>query len=196
VATLAGIVVVAGALTWNRSQVWSSQVALWSDAVEKTPQKPRTHLGLGTAEFIAGRYGDAIRQYKLAESPQYARDGTFYRQWALALVKAGRFDEAVSMGRKAALLNPTAPTYQVLGEAVALKGDDIREAVDLLGKAQKIDPDYEPVYIDLGNIFSAIDRHQEACAAYQRAWTLDPQDPSAAKGLAVCAGPSGQPGQR
>jgi hypothetical protein len=189
VGVLAGIVVVAGALTWNRSQVWSSSVALWSDAAEKTPQKPRTHFGLGTAEYTAGRYADAVQQYKLAESPEYAKDGTFYRQWALALNGVGRLQEAIGMGRKAVQLDPTAPTYHVLGRLVALSGD-VPQALELLDKAEKSDPNYEPVYIDRANILRAIDRNQDACAAFQKAWSLDPGDPSAAKGLALlrCAG--------
>jgi tetratricopeptide (TPR) repeat protein len=188
VAALASIVVVAGALTWDRSHVWTNSLALWSDTVEKTPHKPRPHLGLGTAEFTAGRFDDAIREYQLADGPQYAKDGTFYRQWALALLKAGHVKEALAMGQRAVQLDPSAPTYQVAGEAAAYNGD-VAQALDLLDKAEKSDPAYEPIYIDRGNILRAVDRNREACAAYQKAWTLDPQDLSAAKGLAVCAGP-------
>ena len=194
VAVLAGIVVVAGALTWNRSHVWSSSLALWSDAVEKSPQKPRSHFGLAAAEFSARRYADAIPQYALANSPEYQKDGAFYSNWAMALSEVGRLKEGIQMGRKAVQLNPTAPSYHILSRLVALDGD-IPQALELLDKGEKIDAAYVPLYIDRGNILMAINRNAQACAAFQKAWSLDPQNLSAAKGLAVCAAPPRPPGQ-
>jgi tetratricopeptide (TPR) repeat protein len=193
VGVLAGIVVVAGALTWNRSHVWSSSLALWSDAVEKSPEKPRSHFGLAAAEFSARRYADAIRQYELADSPEYRKDGAFYSNWALALNEVGRLKEGIQMGSKAVQLNPTAPNYDILSRLVAFDGD-VPQALELLGKGEKSDPAYVPIYIARGNILLAVDRNAEACAAYQKAWTLDPGNLSAAKGLAVCAAPPRPPG--
>jgi tetratricopeptide (TPR) repeat protein len=190
---LAGIVMIAGALTWNRSQVWSSSLALWSDTVEKSPQKPRGHHGLAAAEFGARRYADAVRQYELANGPEFSKDGAFYANWAFALKQVGRLDDAIQMGRKAVQLSPDAPTYRVLGELVALNGD-APQALELLDKGEKSDPTYVPIHLARGNILLAMDRNAEACAAYERARSLDPQNPSAAKGLAACAG-SPLPGQ-
>jgi tetratricopeptide (TPR) repeat protein len=177
-------VVVASVLTWNRSQVWASSLALWSDTVEKSPEKPRAHVGLAAAEFSAHRYADAILQYERANGLESDFDGTFYSNWAWALGEVGKRKEAIEMGRKAVQLTPAAYTYQVLSRQVALNGD-IPQALELLDKAEKSDPTYEPIYIDRGDILMAIDRNAEACAAFQKARSLEPQDPSAAKGMAV-----------
>jgi tetratricopeptide (TPR) repeat protein len=181
---LAGVVLIAGVLTWNRSFVWSSPLALWSDTVEKSPAKARAHFGLATALFTAGRYPDALRQYELSEGPDFTRDGMFYSNWALALEGAGHLDQAIQMGRKAVELSPGAATYSHLAQFLAEDGDT-QPALDLLDKAEKVAASYEPLYILRGNIQMQTGHRELACTAFQRAWSLDPGDPSASKGIGV-----------
>ena len=69
--------------TWNRSEVWSNSLALWSDTVEKSPQKARAHLGLASAEFSARRFAQAVPEFELADRLDPHFDGTFYSNWAL-----------------------------------------------------------------------------------------------------------------
>jgi tetratricopeptide (TPR) repeat protein len=181
---LAGILAVAGVLTWNRSQVWAGSVALWSDAVAKSPQKARPHLGLAAADLSAHRSAEAAVQYELANRLDSHYDATFYANWAAALEGAGRHQEALEMGRKAVQMGPNASTYDALGRIVALNGD-IPQALELLEKGEKSDPAYLPIYIDRADILMAVDRNTEACAAFRKARSLDPQNPSAARGLAA-----------
>ena len=179
---LAVIVLAASAITWNRSQVWSSQAALWSDTAGKSPEKARPHLGLASAYFAAHRYADAAREYELAHNLGIKSDGLFYSSWAAALEGAGRLKEAIQTGRKAIASNPKAPVYAEQAKLVAMDGD-IQQALDLLDRAEKDDAAYEPAYIERGVILMTIGRHDEACAAFEKARTLDPKDLSAAKGL-------------
>jgi tetratricopeptide (TPR) repeat protein len=181
---MAAVILLSGALTWNRSSVWSSSLALWSDTVEKSPAKPRPHHGLAEADYSIGRFADAIQQFQQVNCAHYNCDGIFYSNWALALNGAGRQKEAQQMGRKAMSLSPGAETYAP--EAMYLAEDgDIQGALDLLDKAEKYNPSYEPIYIDRGNILGQTGRKEAACAAFEKAWTLDPKDPSAYKGLAT-----------
>ncbi len=182
-AAMAAIVLAAGFLTWNRSFVWSSQLALWSDTVEKSPEKTRPHAGLAAADLRAGRYADAVRQYGLVKGPPYDRDGIFLSNFARALDGAGRLKEALPMGRKAMEMTPGAATYSQEAQFLAEDGD-AQQALDLLDKAEKFDPAYQPIYIYRGGIMKAFGRKAEACAAFQKAWSLNPKDPSAYKGLA------------
>ncbi len=140
---LAGVLVVAGVLTWNRSQVWSNSLTLWADTVEKCPQKSRAHVGLAAADFSAHRYADAISQYELANRSGTPYDGAFYSDWAWALGEIGRWKEAIPIARKAVQTDPTAFTYHVLSRQLALNGE-IPQALDMLAKAEKTDPTYEP----------------------------------------------------
>jgi tetratricopeptide (TPR) repeat protein len=180
---LVGIAALAGVITWNRSHVWSSSLALWSDTVEKSPQKARAHFGLAAAEFSAGKYADAVRQYELVKGPEFEKDGMFYSNWALALHGAGHLPEATKMGRKAVELKPSAATYSHLAMYLAEDGD-ILPSLELLDKAEKDNPSYEPLYIERGDILAQTGHKDLACTAFQKAWALNPRDPSAIKGLA------------
>ena len=179
---LAAVVLLCGVLTWNRNFVWSSPVALWSDAVEKSPEKARAHFGLAAAQYTAHRYADAVRQYEQIKDTEFQRDGMFYSNWALALEGAGRLNEAIEKGRHAVALSPGAPTYSHLARFLAEDGDWV-QALDMLDKAEKAAPTYQPLYIYRGNIFMQTGRRELACTAFQKAWALDPADLSASKGL-------------
>ena len=198
---LASIVVVAGVLTWNRSFVWSSPIALWSDAVEKTPGKARPHWGLGMVDLNSGRYADAVQQFEMAKALDFTPNAIFYSDWALALDGSGRTSEAIQMGRKAMEMSPGPPTYAHLARILAHDGyiQEIQEALELLDKAEKADASFEPLYIERGNILMQVGAAShlpeanwkpQACAAFQRASVLEPKDPSAYKGLSVLGCPT------
>ena len=182
-AGMAGVLLVLGWMTWSRSEVWASPLAFWSDVVEKTPEKARGHFGLATAEYSAGRFADAVTQYKLAE-PEYSQDGMFYSNLALALDRTGHSAEAIRAGRRSVQLTPSAATYSQLAMYLAENGDS-PEALEALDKAEKQDSSYEPIYIYRGNILAQTGHKEQACAAFQKAASLEPADRSAAKGLAV-----------
>src|SRR5262249_7559207 len=152
------IVLIAAVMTWNRSEVWSSQVALWSDTVSKSPDKARPHLGLASAYYQANRYADAAREYETAERLGIAQDGLFYTSWATALDGAGRHKEAVEMGAKAVAKGASAYTFALQARLLAEDGN-IDEALSLLVKAEQKDSGYEPIYIERGDILMALDRN-------------------------------------
>ena len=181
---LAAIVVMAGVMTWNRSQVWNNSLALWTDTVEKSPEKARAHFGLGVADYNAGRYEDAVRQYALVKGPEYANDGGFYSNWALALTNAGHFEQAIQIARKSVQLSPTAANYAQLAECLVFAGQ-AQPALEMLDRAEKVDSGYEPLYIMRGDILKELGPKDAACAAFRKAQSLDPNDSSAAKGLAM-----------
>lgn len=55
VVAAAALGIVLGAATFARNRVWASDVALWSDAARKSPEKARPWLNLGTALREAGQ---------------------------------------------------------------------------------------------------------------------------------------------
>lgn len=52
--------------TARRVELWSSTRLLWSDAVAKSPDKARPHLGLGNAYRSAGQHERALEEYRAA----------------------------------------------------------------------------------------------------------------------------------
>jgi tetratricopeptide (TPR) repeat protein len=55
-----------GALTVQRNALYADPVALWRDAVAKSPGKARPHANLGWSLEVAGRLDAAIVEYRIA----------------------------------------------------------------------------------------------------------------------------------
>jgi tetratricopeptide (TPR) repeat protein len=53
-------------VTHARNEVWESKKSLWSDAVRKSPLRPRGYINLGTASLDEKRYDEAIRYLETA----------------------------------------------------------------------------------------------------------------------------------
>ena len=62
----AGIIVILAleAVTYWRNRVWASEILLWSDVVNKSPQSARGNHNLGTALAKRGRLDEAIEGYR------------------------------------------------------------------------------------------------------------------------------------
>ena len=90
---LAGLLVVAGALAYQRNKVWGSDIELWQDAVAKSPRKSRAHFQLGFAYFKVGRCDAAARHYE-ASARLSKPDYRLFYNWALAYTCLGRAEEA------------------------------------------------------------------------------------------------------
>lgn len=112
-----------GLLTWRRNAVWESALALWGDAAEQAPGKPRVRLGLGNALLARGEPEAAIAQYQLGLSALRAdaapAEAPLQQSLGAALARTGRPAEAVVALRRAATLDPSSADA-ALGLALAL----------------------------------------------------------------------------
>jgi tetratricopeptide (TPR) repeat protein len=61
-----GVVAYLGSATVQRNTLWASPLALWNDAVTKSPLNPRAHNNLGFALERQGDLDGAIREYRRA----------------------------------------------------------------------------------------------------------------------------------
>jgi tetratricopeptide (TPR) repeat protein len=52
------------ALAWNRAEVWTSDLLLWRDTVQKFPQSAIAHNNLAMAEEREGRFAEATSEYE------------------------------------------------------------------------------------------------------------------------------------
>ncbi|MBW1794687.1 MAG: tetratricopeptide repeat protein [Deltaproteobacteria bacterium] len=68
-----GLVLGLGIAAFQRNFAWKDGVSLWSDVVEKSPQKARPHYNLGHHFIKSGNYDRAVREYNKALSlfPNY-----------------------------------------------------------------------------------------------------------------------------
>jgi protein O-mannosyl-transferase len=71
-----GLLVVADlcVLTYQRNLLYRDAVALWTDTVEKSPQKARPHNNLGHSYALSGDWDRAVDEFRTAArlDPDYA----------------------------------------------------------------------------------------------------------------------------
>ena len=150
-----------GGVTWRRNQAWSSEVALWTDAVEKTPRKARPRHNLGVVLNALGRRTEAMAllQEAVRLEPGYAQG---HESLGVALSDARRPAEAETHFRRAIALDPmaAAPWYD-LG---TLRFDASRyaEAIPFFEKAIALRPGYADAHANLGACWNGLGRPADA----------------------------------
>ena len=92
----AAIIAVCSVLTYQRSAVWASPVALWQDAANKSPQKWRPHFQLASALYESGTLPRRRPRTFEAASRLEQPACDLLVDWALALDCAGKWQDAVA----------------------------------------------------------------------------------------------------
>ena len=146
------------------------------EAKEKFPTRYQVQYLYGLAYADQKEYGKAVASYVDAE--QLARDSSddsspstaFYFAYGSACERAGDFDKAVTLFKKAIELDPSNDeACNYLGYMWADKGVHLDEALDLIQKALKEKPD-SGAYIDsLGWVYFKMGRYEEALPQLRRA---------------------------
>jgi protein O-mannosyl-transferase len=169
-------------MTYQRNQVWSSPLALWQDAVEKSPHKYRPRFQLAyQLHYEENRCPDAVKSYEIA-STLGPIDHELLVDWGLALDCAERRDEALAKLKQAALLDNTAHVHTQIAMVYA-KQQKFQQAVDELAQAEKLDPNYDVIYVYRGQISEIAGDREAARANYRRALELNPQNQQAREAL-------------
>jgi predicted negative regulator of RcsB-dependent stress response len=169
-------------LTYQRSQVWASPVALWQDAAAKSPRKYRPQFQLASAFYESGKCAQAAETFETTShlgQPAY----DLLVDWGLALECAGNWQEGVAKLQQAFQLEHSAHIQSQIGMVYA-KHSKWQEALAALAQAEQIDPNFEMTYVYRGAIFEAGGDKAAAAAQYQRALKLNPLNPAARDSLA------------
>jgi serine/threonine-protein kinase len=144
-------------------------------------------LNFALADQLAGKqpvpWDEAIRYYTAARA---LRPGSaaVWNNLSVALVRAGKFDEAEDACRRTLALQPDAPPAHVNLGLVRVGQGRLDEAADEFGKAVKLRPGYAEAHTDLGWVRLLQGRPGEAKAECERAVALDPELPEALVNLA------------
>ena len=166
-------------LTIQRNKIWASEVLLWNDTVNKSPQKIRPVINLGHAYTTAGNIDLAIKYFEKALALNPNIFATNYNLGNLYLKRGGE-EDALSLLQTAALIRPKIPeTHELLGE-IYLKRKQIELAEFHLKRAVEIKPDYAISMRNLGLIYYFhLNKPEEAAAYFSRALSIDPNQKQA-----------------
>lgn len=132
------------------------------------------HNNLGIVYDTAGRYGEAIEEYReaLKLDTDYIEA---HNNLAVIYDRMGRNEEAIGELQEVLGLNPgyteghsnLAHVYTGMGR--------YDEAIFELEKALGLDPEYAPAHNSLGHIFAGQKKYPEAVKKFQEAIRLDPK---------------------
>jgi protein O-mannosyl-transferase len=178
---LSGVLLIEAALTYQRNLLWANPVDMWGDSVAKSPEKVRPRFQLAFAEYQAGRCADAVNQFERTsqlQPPSY----DLYVDWALASDCAGNTNAAVEKLNQAAVMEPSAHVFSQIGMEFA-KSARYPEALDVLEKAQRYDPNFEMTYAYRGGVYEKLGKNDRAAEEYRHALTIDPKNQMALDGL-------------
>jgi tetratricopeptide (TPR) repeat protein len=182
-AALAGTLVVASVLTYNRSLLWSSDLALWQDSVSKSPLKSRPQFQLAFAYFVRGRCDLALPHYEAA-GIRGSNDYRLLVDWALGYSCLGRNEEGIAKLRQAGALRNTAQVQSLIGMIYTKEGKwaEARQALDM---AERIDPGFDMTYTYRGGLYAEQGDLNAAVKEYRRSLALNPGSEAAQQGLAA-----------
>jgi protein O-mannosyl-transferase len=168
-------------LTYQRSAVWGSSLALWQDTAEKSPNKVRPRFQVAFAYYEQQNCPLAAENFEKAASlapPDYS----LLVDWAYALDCEGKPREAIEKLHEATQKEFDPQAWALLGMVYG-KQRQVTEALDSLQQAQNMNPNFVMTYSIRGNVYESMGDFANARAQYQYALTLDPYNESVRESL-------------
>ncbi|HTV60564.1 MAG TPA: tetratricopeptide repeat protein [Verrucomicrobiae bacterium] len=158
---------------------WTDAKPMLEEAIKSDPNLALAHQYLGIADFYGGQLDDARSELSRAISldPQNATT-RFVR--ALIVFHGGdpSAPEVEQDLRAAIAANPTFPDpYALLGVVLAVKGENLDEALAMAQKAVSFEPGSAEFQLDLAQVLGRMGKYDDAHMAGLRAmeWTKDPE---------------------
>jgi tetratricopeptide (TPR) repeat protein len=170
---LAGIVALFSFWTFERNEVWRSDLTLWSDAARKSPNKVRPHNNLGLALARIGDHEQAMACYEKAVriNPNLPQA---YNNMGLSFSAMEQPDQAIADFSKALEVDPDfVPAHNNLGKELRKQGK-IDEAIRHYREALNISPDSDEVHNNLGVALAVHGNLREAIDHFKKARDLNP----------------------
>jgi Tfp pilus assembly protein PilF len=182
IGALSVVLIVEGAATYQRNQLWDNAIDLWKDSVANSPNKYRPRFQLAFAYYLAGDYGNAMDQFqKVADLGKPTFE--LLLDWGLAYDGAGKLDQALDKLKQAAALEANAHVYSQIGMVYGKLGK-YPEALESLDRAAKLNPAFPMTYFTRGNVYAQQGNKAQAAEEYRHALSLDSQLQAARDALA------------
>src|SRR5579863_530442 len=176
------VLIVMTVLTYQRSAVWGSEMALWTDTVAKSPKKLRPRLQLADAYYQRSRFAEAAENYE--EAARLAPpDYLLLVNYGLALDRGGHYEDALAKLRQATSLEYDSQAWALIGQVYGQqrKTDEAFQALD---QAERINPGFELTYEIRGNVYEFdLGNKTSAADQYKRALQIDPYNDAVRQAL-------------
>jgi tetratricopeptide (TPR) repeat protein len=192
-AGMVGLILLWSGAAYLRNSVWRDPVLLWTDTVQKSPDKYRPHFALGNAYSFRGLDQEAIHEYR--EALRFEPTSVeAYGHLAEIYLRHRDFPAALAMLEQAAKCPDadSAPQlYNTLGE-LYLRAGRLPEAEAALAKAIPLDDHPEVPLRKLGELYLQQKRFAEARKALEAALKLDPANATISYDLGLASAAMGE----
>jgi Flp pilus assembly protein TadD len=159
---------------WRQTGYWHDNVALWTHAIDCTPDNDFAPYSLGVELRAQGRVAEAIEHFRRAVEikPEYC---TAQCNLGSTLYLQGDIDGAIVHCRLALELSPRyAEAHNGLAVALYAKGK-VREALEHMSQALEIDPQSAFTHNNMGTILNQQGEVGKAILHYRQALACDPK---------------------
>ncbi len=173
VALFVGLIGVYSLLTINRNKVWKTPLTLWSDVIEKSPDKARGYNNRGIMYNEAKKYDLALSDFNkaIALQPKYAtafyNRGIAYQNIQNTQAAFQDFEQALKMdSTHVEAFNSRGLLHQA--------AQRFPQALADYDKAIQLQPTYFKGYFNRGILFGVLNRLNEAMLDFDKAIALNP----------------------
>lgn len=172
-AALLVLALAAGVLTGRRNVVYRSDLTLWQDTVDKSPNSAIAQSNLGAALYSRGRLKEAEQYYdvSLRLNPNLA---SIHHNIGLVYAKTDRLAEAVAQYEEAFRLNPRFYPAQYQWGVTLMRMGRPQEALEHFAKTLAIMPNMAEALHGAGLALFKLGRVAEAVGYYEKALQLNP----------------------
>lgn len=167
------------ALNYHAADRKEDAVALLRQIVADEPHNAEAVMLLGDMLRHAQKYGDSIAVYShaLKNPPQDGWNWQFFYKYGMTLERAGRWQEAEPILKKALELEPEQPdVLNYLGYSWLEHNVNLDEAKSYIEKANTIDPGQAHIIDSLGWVYFKLGQYDKALNHLEQAIELAPQD--------------------
>jgi Flp pilus assembly protein TadD len=178
-------------ITYARNNVWNDKIALWQDVVNKSPEKARGYIHLGSAYFEKKDHDKAIKYYKKAIFLDPSRSNA-HANLGKVFDDLGRTNEAIKEYREALRIKPHNIGARInLGTALDRLGRT-NEAIIEFREASRIKPHNFMTHNNLGAALGKLGRTSEAVKEFREAVQINPDSAEAHNNLGIGLGKLGR----
>jgi tetratricopeptide (TPR) repeat protein len=180
---LIGLLIFYSVVTVDRNPVWKDNFSVWANTVEKSPDNPIVHGGLGLAYQKRGLLDEAIREFKRAIelAPNMAKN---HYNLGLAYEEKGLFKKAVDAYKKAVELNPAYTNAYFNLANLSMRMQSRQAAIRAYRKVIELDPADIEAYNNLGVAYAMQGELDKAVGLWQKVLKMDPDNHKAKDNIA------------
>jgi tetratricopeptide (TPR) repeat protein len=174
VAGLVGLTLVLAVNAGQRSRVWRSDYALFSEMVRTSPGSALVHSNLGMAQYERGELEPAVRSFETAVTlnPEFAMA---YNNLAAALERRGRFEAAILHYNKALQFAPGLLEARANAGNLLVRMGYPRTGLPLLESLAREHADYAPGLHALADSYYRLGRPEAALPLLLRVLAREPR---------------------